>query len=203
MLLTSFFLILLAFGAYGALHSILAADSSKARAEKWLGPKAYRSYRLGFNLLSGLALLPVFYLIWRLPDGELWRIPWPWLLLTLAIQAGAGLGLLLSFRVTGSLEFLGMAQFLRLREPQRPERLRVDGLYRWMRHPIYSFSLLILWLAPVMSNNLLAVAVGVTLYIMVGTRLEERKLLRQFGEDYRNYQQTVPMFIPGLKLKRG
>jgi protein-S-isoprenylcysteine O-methyltransferase Ste14 len=203
MIPSSFLIILLAFGAYGALHSLLAADAVKARAQQLLGAKAYRSYRLAFNLLSGLALLPVLYLVWRLPDSELWRIPWPWLLLTLAIQAGAGLGLLLSFRVTGSLEFLGMAQFLHLREPVRPERLRVDGLYRWMRHPIYSFSLLILWLAPVMSNNLLAVAVGVTLYIIVGTRLEERKLLRQFGEDYRNYQQTVPMFIPGLKLKRG
>ena len=77
------------------------------------------------------------------------------------------------------------------------------ALYRFMRHPIYSFSLLILWLAPVMSNNLLAAAVGITLYILVGARLEERKLLRQFGEDYHAYQQKVPMFIPGLKLNRG
>lgn len=200
--LTSFILILIAFTIYGALHSALAADRTKAFAEVRLG-KNYRHYRLAYNLLSGLTLLPVLYLVWRLPDAELWRIPWPWLLLTLAIQAGAGLGLLLSFRVTGSLEFLGMAQFLHLRQPARPEALRVDGMYRFMRHPIYSFSLLILWLTPAMSSNLLAAALGITFYILIGARLEERKLLRQFGQDYRDYQQTVPMFIPVLKLKRG
>ena len=199
--LTSFFLILIAFALYGALHSALAADRTKAFAEARLG-KNYRHYRLAYNLLSGLALLPVLFLVWRLPDAELWRIPWPWLLLSGAVQLAAGLGLLLSFRVTGSLEFLGMAQFLHLRQPARPEALRVDGMYRYMRHPIYSFSLLILWLTPAMSSNLLAAALGITLYILIGARLEERKLLRQFGEPYRAYQQAVPMFIPGLKLKR-
>jgi protein-S-isoprenylcysteine O-methyltransferase Ste14 len=49
----------------------------------------------------------------------------------------------------------------------------------------------------------LAAAVGITLYILIGARLEERKLLSQFGEDYRAYQQKVPMFIPGLKFNRG
>jgi protein-S-isoprenylcysteine O-methyltransferase Ste14 len=203
MIPSSFFIIVLTFGVYGGLHSLLAAEGTKARAEKLLGARAYRHYRLGYNLFSGLTLLPVLILVWRLPDAFLWKIPWPWLLLTLTVQLAAGLGLLISFRITDSLEFLGMAQFLHLQQPARPEALRVDGMYRFMRHPIYSFSLLILWLTPVMSNNLLAAAVGITLYILIGARLEERKLLSQFGEDYRAYQQKVPMFIPGLKFNRG
>ena len=60
MIPSSFLIILLAFGAYGALHSLLAADAVKTRAQQLLGAKAYRSYRLAFNLLSGLALLPGF-----------------------------------------------------------------------------------------------------------------------------------------------
>lgn len=199
MILSSFFLVLLAFALYGALHSLLAAEATKAGAEKRLGARGYRYYRLGFNIFSGLALLLVIYLVWRMPDAVLWRIPWPWLLLTLAVQLAAGLGLLVSFRTTGSLEFLGMAQFLRLKQLPPPEVLRVDGLYRFMRHPIYSFSLLILWLMPQMSNNLLALTLGITLYIFVGARLEENKLVRQFGADYQAYQQRVGMFLPRWK----
>jgi len=118
-----------------------------------------------------------------------------------AVLAGgtAAVGLLASFRVTGSLEFLGMAQFLHLRQPAAPEALRVDGMYRWMRHPIYSFSLLILWLLPVMTSNRLAAALGITLYILIGSTLEERKLLAQFGEAYRAYQARVGKFIPRFK----
>ena len=199
MILSSFLLILLAFGLYGTLHSLLAANSVKARVEKWLGPRLYPHYRLAYNIFSGLAILPVLYLVWRLPDAPLYTIPWPWLLLTLGIQLAAAVGLLASFRVTGSLEFLGMAQFLHLRQPAAPEALRVDGMYRWMRHPIYSFSLLILWLLPVMTNNRLAAALGITLYILIGSTLEERKLLAQFGEAYRAYQQQVGKFIPRFK----
>ena len=68
MIFSSFLLIVLAFGAYGGLHSLLAAEGTKARAEKLLGPRAYRHYRLGYNLFSGLTLLPVLYLVWRLED---------------------------------------------------------------------------------------------------------------------------------------
>ena len=75
MIPSSFLIIVLAFGVYGGLHSLLAADGTKARAEKLLGPRAYRHYRLGYNLFSGLTLLPVLILVWRLPDALLWQHP--------------------------------------------------------------------------------------------------------------------------------
>jgi protein-S-isoprenylcysteine O-methyltransferase Ste14 len=72
----------------------------------------------------------------------------------------------------------------------------VRGFYCYVRHPIYSFSLLLLWLTPAMTVNLLTVYVLTTLYFYVGSLHEERRLLAEFGEAYRDYQQQVPRLIP-------
>ncbi|MFN7037866.1 MAG: methyltransferase family protein, partial [Bellilinea sp.] len=72
------------------------------------------------------------------------------------------------------------------------------GLYRWVRHPLYTCSLLFLWLMPVMSWNLLALNLGVTLYFIIGSRFEEDKLLDEFGEAYAEYRRRTPAFLPRL-----
>jgi protein-S-isoprenylcysteine O-methyltransferase Ste14 len=69
-------------------------------------------------------------------------------------------------------------------------------LYRLVRHPLYTFSLLVLWLNPVVSQNSLAFYLGATLYIVIGAYFEERKLLREFGEAYADYMRRTPMLIP-------
>ncbi|NOH03709.1 MAG: isoprenylcysteine carboxylmethyltransferase family protein [Chloroflexi bacterium] len=72
------------------------------------------------------------------------------------------------------------------------------GLYRLVRHPLYTFSLVFIWLTPVMSQNSLALYTGATLYLLIGAYFEERKLLRDFGEAYAEYKRKTPMLIPGL-----
>jgi protein-S-isoprenylcysteine O-methyltransferase Ste14 len=53
-----------------------------------------------------------------------------------------------------------------------------------------------------MTRNLLALNVGLTLYLILGAIYEERKLVREFGEQYTRYQERVPMLIPGLGRKK-
>jgi protein-S-isoprenylcysteine O-methyltransferase Ste14 len=72
------------------------------------------------------------------------------------------------------------------------------GLYRWVRHPLYTAGLAFIWLTPIMTSNLLALNIGLTLYLVVGAIYEERKLVREFSTEYINYQQRTPMLIPGL-----
>ena len=62
--------------------------------------------------------------------------------------------------------------------------------------------LLAFWAAPTMTIGRLVFALGMTTYILIGLHFEERDLLRRFGEQYRVYQATTPMLIPGLRLKR-
>lgn len=79
-------------------------------------------------------------------------------------------------------------------------KLVITGLYRHMRHPLYTFGLLFIWLTPMMTVNMLVVYISSTLYIIIGAYFEERKLLREFGDAYAEYQSNTPMLIPKLRL---
>jgi len=195
---TGFWWVIVAVTLYGLLHSIMASLQFKswlsARVGKWM-----RLYRLVYNGLGSLTLLPIILLVAVLPDSPLYIIPPPWNLVTLTLQALAGLGILAGMLQTGIWSFVGLEQ---LNDPDHDEyeQLAARGLYRWMRHPLYSFGMLLIWLAPVMSANILAFNLAATLYLIIGAYFEERKLLRIHGDFYRDYQQRTAMFIPGLKL---
>ncbi len=195
----SFWVILLAVVAYGGLHSWLASLGLKRRVSQRFGQSAERVYRLVYNLIAVLTLLPVLVLPVALVDVELYRIPLPWMVLCLAGQALAVVVLLAGVLQTGVMSFIGVCQLVRC-EGDEPPKLVVTGLYRWMRHPLYSAGLLFIWLMPVMTWNLLALDLGISLYVALGATLEERKLLVEFGPAYADYKSKTPMFVPGLKL---
>ena len=50
-----------------------------------------------------------------------------------------------------------------------------------------------------MSANMLVLYISMTVYILIGAHFEERKLLREFGEDYARYKENTPMLLPRLK----
>lgn len=200
---TGFWWILLAGAAYGALHSLLAANHTK----RWVGrafgqPFLKRYYRLFYTVQAGAALLPVMWLAGTLPDRTLYTIPAPWVWLTLALQGVAAAGLLAGVMQTGIFHFLGLSQFLEIDPqsgPPRPERLVTAGLYRWVRHPLYTCSFVLLWLLPVLTWNSLALNLSLSAYLIIGALLEERKLVEQFGADYEEYRRRTPMLIPFSK----
>jgi protein-S-isoprenylcysteine O-methyltransferase Ste14 len=74
--------------------------------------------------------------------------------------------------------------------------LAVRGPYRWVRHPLYFFTLLLIWAHPDLSVTRLLFNVSWTAWVAVGTRLEEQDLAAEFGEAYGKYQQEVPMSFP-------
>lgn len=77
-----------------------------------------------------------------------------------------------------------------------PSPLVARGPYRYVRHPLYLFMLLLIWSTPRFSTDQLIFNVLWTPWIIVGTKLEERDLLADFGQTYRQYQALVPMLIP-------
>jgi protein-S-isoprenylcysteine O-methyltransferase Ste14 len=90
--------------------------------------------------------------------------------------------------------------FLGLRQLVRPEvgvsRLIVTGLYRRVRHPLYTAGLAFIWLTPWMSTSLLALNLGLSGYIYIGSIFEERRLVAEFGEAYLAYARQTPRLIP-------
>lgn len=74
--------------------------------------------------------------------------------------------------------------------------LVVRGPYRWVRHPLYSCVIVLLWADPAMSLNRIVIAATWTTWIYIGARLEERDLIAEFGETYRKYRRQVPILVP-------
>lgn len=195
-------LFLVLFVIWAVVHSVTASGRFKSFARQRLGERAYDGlYRLLYNLLATITLLPVLIAGAAIvPHQTLWQIPRPFNLLFLAIQLlGLG-GLLLSLFQTDPLRFAGFGQFVRYLRRQadiNPDPVLVmDGTYRFVRHPLYSFSLLILWFAPVMTLSLLLFNIVTTLYFWIGSGYEERRLSAVFGERYDAYRRRVPRLLP-------
>jgi protein-S-isoprenylcysteine O-methyltransferase Ste14 len=181
---------------YGLVHSLLASFWAKGMARRWMGSSADRWYRLAYNLFATVSLLPVLALPALLTDKGLYSIPSPWVYLTLAGQLLAIVALVIGLLQTGVWSFLGLRQLVR--PTAGSSTLNVAGLYRYVRHPLYTAGLAFIWLTPVMTFNLLALNLGLSIYLVVGAMFEERKLRREFGEEYAHYQDRTPMLVPGL-----
>jgi protein-S-isoprenylcysteine O-methyltransferase Ste14 len=196
--MTSYFwLILLAVLAYGLVHSLLASLRTKAQTRQLIGPAVDRWYRLGFNFIAVITLLPILLLPLLLSDKKIYTIPYPWVILSLIFQVLAIIALFIGLRQTGIFAFLGLSQAF-LPGDITPPHFVTDGLYRYVRHPLYTAGLVLIWLLPVLTWNLLALNIGFTVYILIGAQIEERKLLREFGDSYAKYRSRTPMLIPSL-----
>jgi methanethiol S-methyltransferase len=185
--------IALAWFAYFALHSLLAASVVK----EWLKrrwPQLMPGYRAAFNVIAVATLLPVLWLVYGTGGDWLWQ--WKgiggWLADGLTLIAAACF--FASTRAYDMGEFLGLRQ-LRERTPDDLQTFTLSVFHRFVRHPWYCFALTLIWTRD-MNSPLLVSAAAITLYFIVGSKLEERKLVARYGEKYRRYMARVPGLVP-------
>jgi methanethiol S-methyltransferase len=191
------FWLIFAILVWGTLHSLLASTGVKDFFRRAFGDRIMRSYRLIYNIFAVVSVLPVLYLMVTLPDRTLYQVPAPYDLLMRAGQGASVLLLLVAVLQTDLFSFAGLRQLF---DEEKSGPLITGGLYRLVRHPLYTFSLLILWLSPHMSLSSFIVYMALTMYVLIGIIFEERKLLREFGEQYAEYRSRTPMLIPGLRI---
>jgi protein-S-isoprenylcysteine O-methyltransferase Ste14 len=189
----SIFILLLALAIWGVVHSFLASHLAKDLFRLKAGGMDF--YRLAYNIFAAISFLPILYLMATLPNRLVYEVPSPWNLVMFGGQLISAILLLTAFLQTDSLSFVGLRQLF---AEEKSGALVTRGLYHVVRHPLYTFGLLFIWLTPTVSQNSLTVFIGATIYTLVGAYFEERKLLRDFGEDYATYKQKTPMLIPGL-----
>jgi protein-S-isoprenylcysteine O-methyltransferase Ste14 len=184
---------------FGLQHSGMARAAIKRAAVRWLPADLERATYVHCANLA-LALL-VF--LWQPIPGMLWdvRVWWgqlPFLALFALGWALASWGSLL----IDHLQLLGLKQALSWSRgvPYAMKPFQRHWLYHVVRHPIQLGLILAFWATPHMSVGHLILAVGLTLYILVATQLEERDLVAEFGEEYRVYRTRVPALVPWLRL---
>ncbi len=192
------FIILFAFALYGLLHSITASLKLKKNVRVLLGSFGDSYYRILFNIFAVLSFIPVFALVYWLPDKTWYSLSSPWSILFNAVRLLFALLLLISATQTGLMQFIGFSQVLGTDET---DNLKTNGLYKYMRHPIYTFTMTFFWFSPIMSQNSAAFYLAISLYSIIGAIYEERKLIKAYGQDYIDYQSKTPMLIPFLTKK--
>ncbi len=153
-----------------------------------------------FTICSGLFLLLVI-LLWQPSNFTLFSIKgsFKWFFRLSFILSI--LGFYWGIQALGAFDFAGIKPILnRIRgiksKPQARSRLIIRGPYRWVRHPLYLFSIVMFWSNPDFTLDRLLFNLTWTIWIIIGATLEERDLVRLFKKDYTCYQQKVPMLFP-------
>ncbi len=152
-----------------------------------------------YTIVSGVILLTVVVL-WQGSGVTIVSFDGLGRWLLRAVSLAALVGFVWGIRSLKFFDPFGLRPILnRLRgKTPRPLPLVAGGPYRWVRHPLYLFMLLMIWASPDLTADRLLFNIFWTLWVVVGTLLEERDLITEFGDTYREYRRKVPMLIPGL-----
>ncbi len=198
--------IFLLMAAFAVLHSWLAGRNVKQAIRHRIGDRAYHGfYRLAYNFFAVLTLLPPFAIAILNPGNTVWQVEGMGQYILLSIQVIGVIGVGVSFLQIDWQRFAGIRQVTAYLKgetlPLPDEPLQIKGLYKVVRHPLYLFSLLAIWPMSTMSEALLAFNIGATLYFILGSILEERRLVAGFGEQYRSYQRNTSWLIPLPKIR--
>ena len=182
---------------FGIQHTIMARAAFK---QKLAGIVSRSAERATFVLATSLVLL-LLYWQWRPMPQLIWHAESEWARVAWWAVYAVGLAIVLtSTFIIDHFELFGLKQVVRhLSGKEQPhDAFQVRSLYRLVRHPMYLGVLLAFWATPDMTLGHLIFAAGMTGYLMIGVRLEERDLERHLGENYRRYKRRVPMIIPSL-----
>jgi methanethiol S-methyltransferase len=200
----NYLLIVAAWTAYCVLHSFLISIRFTALMTRLL-KKYYAFYRLFYVVISFILLAPIIRLTGQFESPAIMAYGAPLSVVRYTLMSGA---VLLFFRAFffdyDSLSFFGIRQILNWAKPKtaaKPVELERNGLLGIVRHPMYLALILYLWCQTFRMMDLVINAL-LTLYILIGTWLEERKLVLEFGEAYLRYKRQVPMLIPFAISKR-
>lgn len=187
--------------SFGIQHSVMARPAFKAWWTKVVPPPVERSV----YCLAAAAVLGVLFLFWHPIEGTVWEVTNPILRLLLWGLFFVGWGIVfISTWLINHFELFGLAQVWRnwRGTVAAPPKLSQPLFYRLVRHPLYSGFILAFWATPFMSIGHLLLAAGMTTYVIIAIRYEERDLVAHFGHDYEEYRQRVGMLLPGVGRQR-
>lgn len=181
---------------YYTLHSILAATTVKEYFKKKSGMYS-RYYRLGYSIFALLALIALLIYQYSFPSPLLINsatIKY----ISVVILVLPGLVIML---ISIKKYFMLLSGVRSIFTPVATPELKVNGIHKYIRHPLYSGTILfvcgLFFIFPTLSN--LIAATLLIIYTLTGISFEEKKLKREFGKAYLEYMSKVPKLIPFFK----
>jgi protein-S-isoprenylcysteine O-methyltransferase Ste14 len=183
---------------YCVLHSFLISTGVTNIMNRVM-KRYYACYRLFYVTISLVLLVPLINYTTQTDSRIIISYGLPLTITKYVLASGALLMFFWAFFFNyDSLSFFGIRQILNFGKQGKnvpSEEIKRNGLLGLMRHPMYFALIVYLWcnintLPDLIVNTIL------TIYIIIGTKLEEKKLVLEFGETYIKYQHEVPMLIP-------
>lgn len=186
---------------FGLQHSVMARKGFKQAWTRIVPAPLERSV---YVLAASLALL-LLIVLWRPIPGLVWSAEAPALQYLLLGLFGLGWAIvLISTFLINHFELFGLSQVwsqFRGAEPAEP-RFRTPLFYSAVRHPIYAGFIMAFWATPVMTWGHLLLAAGMTVYVVIAIRHEERDLVGLYGDTYVQYRARVGMLVPRFMRAR-
>jgi protein-S-isoprenylcysteine O-methyltransferase Ste14 len=176
------------------LHSALANSGFKKKLAK-NAPRFFKNYRFFYTIFAFGTLGAVLYYQLHMDSPLLFRSTIAISLIGWAVMLTGGLIMLVCIKKY----FLSLSGLKSLvAEDIIANELRIDGVHRYVRHPLYLGTFVFIWglllLYPHLS--LLIANSIITIYTLIAIRFEEQKLIDEFGESYIQYKKQVPMILP-------
>jgi protein-S-isoprenylcysteine O-methyltransferase Ste14 len=186
---------------YCALHSYLISAGFTDLMNRLLR-SYYAFYRLLYILISLALLIPLIRYTGQADTTIIINYEYPLSIARHALIAGSLSMFFYAFFFNyDSLSFFGIRQIMNYKKGEKrgsSTDIRKNGLLGIIRHPMYFTLIIYLWCQTFRVMDIVINAV-LTMYIIIGTRLEEKKLVSEYGDAYIKYQQEVPMLIPFTK----
>ncbi len=175
-------------------HSGMVRKAFRTRSDVIIPPRFHGAL---YSIASGIALIMVVVL-WQRSEIQLFRLEGLTLWIARACSAAAFLIFAWGIHALGGFDPFGLRPIKsHLRgQSDQPLPFAIRGPYLWVRHPLYFAVLILIWASPEVTADRLLFNVLWTGWMVVATILEERDLVADFGDVYRDYQRKVPMLIP-------
>jgi methanethiol S-methyltransferase len=189
----SYLILVFGWSIYFCVHSILASDIIKKHVANKL-PGLFKYYRLIYSVIALIGLIYLLLLNGAIKADNFFESSGIMRYLSLALAAFGVIIINQAFKHYRLSSFIGISD-------EEPQELVVSGLLSKIRHPLYSGTILITIAFFLFIPNLptLLSALCILLYLPVGIWLEEKKLIKKFGQAYMEYKRQVPALIPKLK----
>lgn len=153
-------------------------------------------YRILYNVGAVITLVLVIHLTPRHGSVSIIKWAWPWIIVPGITMSVAIVAFALTLR---QLDLSGFSGFKGLSDNDTQQAqsggLVTDGIYGVIRHPQFSAGILALWSRDLADTDIV-INMVLCLYMIIGARIEENRLMEQYGKEYRDYMERVPGFVP-------
>jgi len=112
---------------------------------------------------------------------------------------GVGIGIFCTFGIYWLFSSIGSG-ITPTSATRRGHKLVTNGIYRYIRHPLYTFGASMFVAFGMMADNLFIAAMGLFTFVIMAIRTpkEEANLIEKFGDEYREYMKHTGRFFPKL-----